>query len=150
MRIQLSDRFRAAAEQWADERVMSIDAALDAKAEQALLEIEHLVADAHEVDYEVDDEAVMEYDPSDELYAFLSEQAEFAGIDPKTVLSMYVDLFAGAFLSDDSKTEADDRLDPEAYDASPNIGTATRPEDYDGASADEFEGLDDDIDVDLE
>lgn len=107
MRIELSESFREAAEQWAEERVMTDEAALEAKAEQAVLEIEHLVATEHEVEFEIDDGCLV-YEPSDDLAAFLDEQAETAGIDPETVLSMYVDLFAGAFLSDDARTPDDD------------------------------------------
>lgn len=137
MRVQLSERFHEAAEQWADERVMTDEAALDAKAEQSLLEIEHLVASKQSVDYELDGDELT-YDPSDKLYAFLSEQAEDAGIDPERVLSMYVDLFAGAFLSDDSVTPEDDRgLDPEDFEG--RGAGVTQPEDFDGASSSEFD-----------
>jgi hypothetical protein len=104
-RVPLSERFHEAAAQWADERIMEEDAALEAKAEQALLEIEHLVANAQDVDFEViDDGDAIHYEPSTALAEFLEEQAETSGVDPETVLRLYVDLFAGAFLSDDSVT----------------------------------------------
>lgn len=137
MKIQLSERFYEAAEQWADERVMTDEAALDAKAEQALLEIEHLVANEQQVDYELDGGELL-YEPTDKLYAFLSEQADDAGIDPERVLSMYVDLFAGAFLSDDSVTPEDGRgLDPEDFES--RGMDATQPEDFDGTAPGGFD-----------
>lgn len=120
MRVHLSDSFHEAADEWAEQRVMTEEAALESKAEQALLEIEHLVTNSTEVAFELDDGDLV-YDPSDGLYAFLSEQAEDVGIDPETVLSMYVDLFAGAFLSDDTKTPEDDTGATAEFDPNPNF-----------------------------
>lgn len=120
MRIELSDSFHEAAEQWAEERVMDERAALEAKAEQAVLEIEHLVANAHEVEYEIDDGDLV-YEPSADLAAFLDEQAETSGVDPETVLAMYVDLFAGAFLSDDTRTPEDDEGVTAEFDDTTNF-----------------------------
>lgn len=103
--IPLSERFQRAADKWAEERVMAEDAALEAKAEQALLEIEHLATGAEEVDFEIDeDESVVRYEPSADLLAFLDAQSEETGVDRETVLRLYVDLFAGAFLSEDTVT----------------------------------------------
>ncbi|MDZ5810620.1 hypothetical protein U4E84_04575 [Halorubrum sp. AD140] len=99
--IPLSERFRRGADRWAEERVMAEDAALEAKAEQALLEIEHLATGAETVEFDVDEGAIR-YEPSPELSAFLDAQADETGVDRETVLLLYVDLFAGAFLSEDS------------------------------------------------
>lgn len=99
---------------------MTEEAALESKAEQALLEIEHLVTNSTEVEFELDDDHLV-YEPSDGLYAFLSEQAEDVGIAPETVLSMYVDLFAGAFLSDDTKTPEDDTGATAEFDPNPDF-----------------------------
>lgn len=118
VRVELTDRFHEAAAQWADERVMTEAAALESKAEQAVLEIEHLVTGAHEVEFSIED-GVLVYEPSEDLAAFLDEQAETAGIDPETVLALHVDLFAGAFLSDDS-TGPDDEGVTADFDPGPN------------------------------
>lgn len=101
--IPLSERFQRAADKWAEERVMAEDAALEAKAEQALLEIEHLATGAEEVEFEIEDDTVR-YEPSEDLLAFLDAQSEETGVDRETVLRLYVDLFAGAFLSEDTVT----------------------------------------------
>lgn len=101
--VPLSDRFRQAADQWAEERVMTEEAALEAKAEQALLEIEHLATGADEVDFELDDDGeFVRYEPSGDLLAFLDAQAEATGVDRETVVRLHVDLFAGAFLESDT------------------------------------------------
>lgn len=78
---------------------MDAEEALETKAEQALLEIEHLVSGAHEVDFEVDGRTVG-LEPSDELAAYLERQAASKGLDEATVLELYVDLFARVFLED--------------------------------------------------
>jgi len=103
--VPISERFRRGADQWAEERVMTEEAALEAKAEQALLEIEHLATGAQEVDFELDEEGeIIRYVPSGELRAFLDAQAEASGVDRETVLRLHVDLFAGAFLDSDTVT----------------------------------------------
>ncbi|MFD1570668.1 hypothetical protein [Halorubrum laminariae] len=103
--LPLSDRFRRAADQWAEERVMTEEAALEAKAEQALLEIEHLVTGTDEVRFELDESGeTVRFEPSENLLAFLDAQAESSGVDRETVLRLHVDLFAGAFLDSDAVT----------------------------------------------
>jgi len=79
---------------------MDFEDAMASKAEQALLEIEHLVADATDVEFDVDGTTITHY-PSDELAAFLTAQAEETGLDESTVLKLHVDLFASVFLDDD-------------------------------------------------
>ncbi|SFB73549.1 hypothetical protein SAMN05444422_101587 [Halobiforma haloterrestris] len=99
--ISVSDRFRDAAAEWGDDRLMDVEDALEVKAEQALLEIEHLVAGETDVTFEVDvDGGTIRHEPSDDLAAFLERQANAHGVDPAAVLEMHVDLFARAFLED--------------------------------------------------
>lgn len=98
--IEASDRFTAAAAEWGDRRMMDDEEAMAVKAEQALLEIEHLVGGHTDVEFDVEGETIR-YEPSAELAAFLHEQAERVGIDRETVLELYVDLFARVFLDDD-------------------------------------------------
>lgn len=100
MEISLSDRFERAAEEWADRRGTDREEAVATKAEQALLEIEHLVSGAREVEFEVAD-GTLRYEPSDELSAFLDDQAARSeGLDPEAVLALHVDLFSRAFLDE--------------------------------------------------
>lgn len=94
--FDVDDRLLAAAEQWAEARMTDLDDALETKVEQALLEIEHLVSDAHEVAFEVDGRTVT-HEPSEELAALLARQAERTGLDESAVLKLHVDLFADAF-----------------------------------------------------
>lgn len=102
--VPVTERFRAAAATWGDTRLMDTDEALEVKAEQALLEVEHLVSGATAVEFAVaDDGDELRYDPSDELAAFLAEQADDTGLDEATVLRLYVDLFASVFLDEDAK-----------------------------------------------
>lgn len=98
--IPVSERFAAAADEWGDRRLLDDEAAIEAKAEQALLEIEHLVGGHEGVEFAVAD-GTIRYEPSAELSAFLDDQADRAGIDRATVLELYVDLFARVFLDDD-------------------------------------------------
>ena len=95
----VDDRFYAAAEEWGEQRLMDTEEALETKVEQALLEIEHLVSGAHEVDFAVDGREVR-YDPTDSLASFLESQAAAAGLDEATVLKLHVGLFASVFLDD--------------------------------------------------
>jgi hypothetical protein len=95
----VSDRLYEAAEEWADRRLEEIDEALATKVEQALLEIEHLVSQSHDVEFEVDGRQVS-YEPTEELAALLERQAEESGVDQSTVLKMHVDLYANAFLDE--------------------------------------------------
>ncbi|NIB99126.1 hypothetical protein [Halobacterium sp. R2-5] len=97
MQFDASDRLLAAADEWAEKRMTDREDALETKVEQALLEVEHLVSGRQEVEFEVDGETVT-YEPSDDLAAFLDEQASRAGIDPADVLAMHADLFATVFL----------------------------------------------------
>lgn len=96
----VSERFRTAAAEWGESRLMDEEEALETKVEQALLEIEHLVSGAAAVSFAVEGDTVC-YEPSDELAAFLDEQASAAGHDPGDLLSLHVDLFARVFLDDD-------------------------------------------------
>jgi hypothetical protein len=96
----VSDRFVEAAEEWADARMMEFEGAMETKAEQALLEIEHLVSGATNVEFDVDGETIHHH-PSDDLRAFLDRQAEESDVDPATLLKLHVDLFARTFLDDD-------------------------------------------------
>lgn len=101
--IELSDRFLEAADQWGDSRVMTESAAVEAKVEQALLEIEHLVSGAVDVEFELE-ETTVRYEPSDDLAAFLEDQGAETGLEPDRLLKLHVDLFARAFLDDDRQT----------------------------------------------
>ncbi|WP_247001150.1 hypothetical protein [Halosolutus gelatinilyticus] len=98
--ITVSDRFREAAADWGDNRLLDEESALKTKAEQALLEIEHLIAGATEVEFEVDGDTIR-HEPSDDLEAFLERQADAYGLDPDEILEMHVELFARAFLEDE-------------------------------------------------
>ncbi len=100
MEIEASDRFTRAAAEWGDRRMMEDEEAMSVKAEQALLEIEHLIGGHTDVEFGVED-GTIRYEPSTELAAFLDEQAERVGIGREGVLALYVDLFARAFLDDD-------------------------------------------------
>lgn len=92
----------AAAEEWADHRLMEEEAALETKVEQALLEIEHLVSGVTSVEFDLDGTTVR-YDPTADLGEFLATRATEAGIDEATLLRLYVDLFARVFLERDDE-----------------------------------------------
>jgi hypothetical protein len=98
----VGERFLAAADEWADARMMESDEALEVKVEQALLEIEHLISDATEVEFAVEEQTV-HHEPSDDLAAFLAAQAEETGLSEARLLKLHVDLFARAFLDEDSR-----------------------------------------------
>lgn len=95
--FEVSDRLYEAAQEWADRRLEDIDAAMETKVEQALLEIEHLVSQSHDVEFEVDGREIR-YEPTEELATLLRRQAEESGVDESAVLKMHVDLYANAFL----------------------------------------------------
>ena len=97
--FEVSDRLYEAAEEWADRRLEDIDEAMETKVEQALLEIEHLVSQSHDVAFEVDGREIR-YEPTEELATLLRRQAEESGIDESAVLKMHVDLYANAFLDE--------------------------------------------------
>ncbi|SEO67849.1 hypothetical protein SAMN04487948_104133 [Halogranum amylolyticum] len=102
IRIPITDRFREAAAEWGNDRLMSDTDAFEAKAEQALLEIEHLASDANDVVFEVDAEAgVIRHEPSEDLARFLAAQSAESGVDEVTIMRLYVDLFSRAFLDSD-------------------------------------------------
>ncbi|WP_306053143.1 hypothetical protein [Natronococcus wangiae] len=106
--IELSDRFLEAAERWGDSRVMTESAAVEAKVEQALLEIEHLVSGAVGVEFELgEEETTAYYEPSDDLASFLEAQGAETGLEPERLLKLHVDLFARAFLDEDQQTPDD-------------------------------------------
>lgn len=102
----VGDRFLAAADEWADARTMDREAAIETKAEQALVEIEHLASGETEVAFAVDERTV-HFEPSEQLRQLIEEQAAEAGLDPEQVLKLHVDLFARAFLPDDAKRPPD-------------------------------------------
>ncbi|MFB6206774.1 MAG: hypothetical protein ABEJ05_09655 [Haloglomus sp.] len=102
--FEVGDRFLAAAEQWAESRMTDTEDALETKVEQALLEVEHLVSGAYEVEFSVDGRTVT-HEPTDDLAAFLSRQAEATELDESTVLKLHVDLFADAFLEEAGEEE---------------------------------------------
>lgn len=83
---------------------MDEDEALETKAEQALLEIEHLVSGATDVEFAVEGD-VIHHEPSDELEQFLERQATESGLEPERLMRLHVDLFARAFL-DEGGTQA--------------------------------------------
>lgn len=95
--VEPSERFLEAAGEWGERRMLDDEEAVRAKAEQALLEIEHLVSGETEVSFDVED-GTIQYDPSEELAAFLDEQAARAGIGRGTVLELHVNLFSRVFL----------------------------------------------------
>lgn len=97
--FEVNDRFREAAEEWADQRMMDTEEALATKVEQSLLEIEHLISQSHEVEFELDGGTV-HYEPTEALAAFLERWGSKTGLEESQVLEMYVDLFANAFLDE--------------------------------------------------
>lgn len=100
--FEVGDRFLEAAEDWGDARLMDTEDALETKVEQALLEVEHLVSGAHEIDFAVEGHTVT-HEPTAELAAYLEHQAEKTGLDEAEVLELYVDLFARVFLDDEER-----------------------------------------------
>lgn len=100
--FEVSDRLSEAAEEWAEARLEEHDEAIETKVEQALLEVEHLVSGAHEVDFEVDGRTV-HHNPTDALATFLEQQATAKGIEESDVLALHVDLFARVFLDDEER-----------------------------------------------
>lgn len=99
-----SDRLREAAAEWADQRLMEEEDALETKVEQALLEIEHLVSGGTEVTFELEEDGErVRFAPSDELAAFLEGQADESGLEVERLLRLHVDLFANVFLDEDSE-----------------------------------------------
>ena len=100
--FEVGERFEAAAREWGEARMMEFEDAMETKAEQALLEIENLVAGAHEVEFEVEGTTV-HHQPTDELRSFLERQSETTGLDPSEVLKLHVDLFARVFLDDEER-----------------------------------------------
>ncbi|UIO99552.1 hypothetical protein Hbl1158_13645 [Halobaculum sp. CBA1158] len=99
-----SDRLREAAGEWADQRMMEDERALEVKVEQALLEIEHLVSGGTEVTFELEDGGErVRFSPSDDLETFLERQAEESGLSVERLLRLHVDLFANVFLDEDAE-----------------------------------------------
>ena len=103
--FELSDRFVEAAADWGDARLMDDDEATEVKVEQALLEVEHLVSGAHEVDFSIEGSTV-HHEPTAALEAFLETQAAETGIAESVLLRSYADLFARAFLDEDTERPA--------------------------------------------
>lgn len=104
--FEVSDRLYEAAEVWGEKRLEDIDDALETKVEQALVEIEHLVSRTHEAEFDVDGRTVS-YEPTEELSAFLTRQADELDSTESAVLKAHVDLYANAFLQ-----EAEDEHKP--------------------------------------
>lgn len=99
-----SERLREAAGEWADQRMMEDEEALEVKVEQALLEIEHLVSGGTQVTFELEDGGnQVRFAPSDDLATFLDRQAEESGLPAERLLRLHVDLFANVFLDEDSE-----------------------------------------------
>ena len=99
--VEIGDRLVDAAAEWADQRMLEDEEALEQKLEQALLEVEHLASGTTEMEFEVDGRT-LHYAPSDELDELLEEQAERVGAEPSTVLELHLELFARTFLPEDS------------------------------------------------
>lgn len=100
--FDVDERFQAAAEEWGEARLMEFEDAMESKVEQALLEIEHLVSGATSVAFDVDGTTVRHH-PSDDLAAFLADQAAETGLDESAVLKLHVDLFARVFLEEETE-----------------------------------------------
>ena len=90
---------------------MEEEEAFETKAEQALLEIEHLVSGATDVEFAVED-GVIHHEPSDELQRFLERQAAESGLEPEQLLRLHVDLFARVFLDEGGASDAGLSDDP--------------------------------------
>jgi len=99
--VTLGDRLADAASEWADQRMLEEEEALEQKLEQALLEVEHLASGTTELEFELDGRT-LEYEPSEELEELLAEQAERVDADPAAVLELHLELFARTFLPDDT------------------------------------------------
>ena len=100
--FELSDRFTEAAAEWGDARLMDDAEAIEVKVEQALLEIEHLVGGAQEVEFTVEG-ATVHHEPTPALERFLDEQTTETGVERAVLLRSYADLFARVFLDDDAE-----------------------------------------------
>lgn len=100
--FEVDDRFAQAADDWAERQMMDEADALEIKVEQSLLEIEHLISDSHEVEFEVDGHTVTHH-PTSDLSAFLDAKAQETGLEESELMKLYVDLFARAFLEDDTE-----------------------------------------------
>jgi protein subunit release factor A len=99
--FDVSERFAEAAAEWGDARLMDEEEALEVKAEQALLEIEHLVSSAHDVEFAVEGRTI-HHEPTADLEAFLETQSEATGVEADVLLRSYADLFARAYLDEDT------------------------------------------------
>jgi hypothetical protein len=99
--VRIGDRLDAAAAEWAETRMQEPDEALEQKLEQALLEVEHLASGTTEIEFELED-GTLRYEPSEELSALLTAQADRVDSDRATVLELHLELFARTFLPDDS------------------------------------------------
>ena len=66
-----------------------------------MLEIEHLISGATDVEFVVEDDTVY-HEPTEELTAFLDAQASDTGAEEAVLLRSYVDLFARTFLDEES------------------------------------------------
>lgn len=99
----VGERMRAGAAEWADQRMMDDEEALETKVEQALLEVEHLVSGGTDVTFELEEGERVRFSPSDDLARFLDEQSDETGIDPARLLKLHVELFSNVFLGGDDQ-----------------------------------------------
>lgn len=104
LRFEVSDRLYEAAEQWGEQRLQETDEALETKVEQALLEVEHLVSQSHDVEFDVDGRTIS-YEPTEELSSLLARQADELGADESAILKAHVDLYANTFLEEASEEQ---------------------------------------------
>lgn len=102
LEFEVDDRFVRAASEWAERQMMDEEDALEVKAEQSLLEIEHLISGSHEVEFDIDGRIITHY-PTADLAAFLSGKADETGLSEAELLKLYVDLYTRAFLDDDTE-----------------------------------------------
>jgi len=97
-----SDRLVEGAEEWGEKRMMDTEDALESKVEQALLEIENVVANEFDVAFSIDGRTV-HYEPSKEVASFFDAQAAEYDLSVADVARMHVDLYSRVFLHDDEE-----------------------------------------------
>ncbi|QDX41401.1 hypothetical protein [Salarchaeum sp. JOR-1] len=100
--FEASDRLVEGAEEWGNQRMMDTEDALESKVEQALLEIENLLANEFDVDFTVDGTTV-HYEPVPDVASFLEAQADEHDVSVAEILRIHVDLYARVFLHDDEE-----------------------------------------------
>lgn len=100
--FEASDRLVEGAEEWGEKRMMDTEDALESKVEQALLEIENVLANEFDVAFELDGRTV-HYEPADEVASFVDAQAEEYDLPREDVVRMHVDLYSRVFLHSDEE-----------------------------------------------